>query len=44
MHIGIRLPRTAGQLTMTTLTDIQSQHDPRGVPIEEVGIADSGTR
>ncbi|MBX7133580.1 MAG: GTP cyclohydrolase FolE2 [Fimbriimonadaceae bacterium] len=24
---------------MTTLTDIQSQHDPRGVPIEEVGIS-----
>lgn len=24
---------------MTTLTDIQSQHDSRGVPIEEVGIS-----
>ena len=32
------LPGTAAQLIMGALTDIQSQHDFRGVPIEEVGI------
>ena len=35
----MRLPGTAAQLIMGTLTDIQSQHDSRGVPIEEVGIS-----
>ena len=38
LHIGVRLPGTAAQLTMGALTDIQSRHDSRGVPIEEVGI------
>ena len=38
MHFRMRLPGTAAQLIMTALTDIQSEHDSRGVPIEEVGI------
>ena len=36
------LQGTAAQLMMGALTDIQSQHDPLGVPTEEVGI--SGVR
>lgn len=35
----MRLPGTAAELIMGALTDIQSQHDSRGVPIDEVGIS-----
>lgn len=39
MHLRVCLSGTAVRLAMASLTDLQAEYDPRGVPIEEVGIS-----